>query len=61
MDKLPTNYAILQLVAGQEVMRDPSRKRIPDGLKPAEFENYQTTQGIIEELALYLKALNKRE
>ncbi|XP_030852970.1 roquin-1 isoform X2 [Strongylocentrotus purpuratus] len=59
VDKLPTNFAILQLVAGQEVMRDPSRKRIPDGLKPAEFENYQTTQGIIEELALYLKALNK--
>nr|XP_054769742.1 roquin-2-like isoform X1 [Lytechinus pictus] len=59
VDKLPTNYAILQLIAGEDVMRDPSRQRIPDGLKPSEFENYLATQGVIEELALYLKVLSK--
>lgn len=59
VDMLPTNYAILQLVAGQDVMRDPSRKRIPDGMKPGEFEVYQDTQGVIEEIALYLRSINK--
>ena len=58
---MPTNYAILQLVAGPEVMRDPTHDRIPDGMKPADFEPYHAAQRLIEELALYLKPLSKRK
>ena len=59
MSRLPTNYAILQLVAGPDVMLDPVRNRIPEGIKPADFESYHAAQGLIEEVALYLKPLNK--
>ncbi|XP_072176442.1 uncharacterized protein [Diadema setosum] len=59
VEKLPTNYAILQLVAGSEVMRDASRERVPDGMKPAEYKIYRSARQIVEELALHLRTLNK--